>query len=97
MSELAIRGALGASRGRLLRLVLRDVAAVVGIGLLLGLSLATLITRPLDTFLVTGLSTTNPLAFVGTALLFGAVSILAGLLPARRATRISPVIAMRAD
>jgi putative ABC transport system permease protein len=97
VSELAIRGALGASRGRLLRLVLRDVAAVVAVGVAVGLGVAALITRPLASFLVAGLSTTDPVSFGATAVLFVLVSALAGLVPARRATRISPAIAMRAE
>lgn len=97
IKEIAIRGALGATRTRILTLVARDTAAVVGIGLALGLGIAALATKPLAVFLVTGLSATDPLSFAATALLFGIVSLLAGLVPARSATRVSPSIAMRAE
>ncbi len=97
VSEIAIRSALGATRAKILRLVVRDVAAVVGIGLTLGLGIAMIATKPLEAFLVASLSTKDPLSFVGTALVFGLVSVLAGWLPARSATRVSPVVAMRAE
>lgn len=97
VKEIAIRGALGATRGKILAPVVRDVAAVVGIGLVLGLGIAIVATKPLAIFLVAELSTTDPLAFAGTALALGSVSLLAGLWPARTATRVSPVVAMRAE
>lgn len=95
--EIAIRGALGATRGRIARLVTRDASALVAIGLVLGLGLAALVTQPLARFLVAGLSTTDPLTFVGTAAAFTLVSLLASWFPARRAARIDPAIAMRLD
>ncbi len=97
VAEIAIRSALGASRGAILALVIRDASIQVGIGLVLGLGLSALVTSPLATFLVAGLSTTDPLSFAGTAALFLAVSVLASLLPARSATRVSPAVAMRLD
>jgi len=97
IKEIAIRSALGATRGRILSLVARDVAVVVGLGVALGLGIAAIATKPLAVFLVAGLSATDPLSFLGTALLFGCVSLLAGWLPARSATRVSPSIAMRAE
>lgn len=97
IKEIAIRGALGATRARILSLVARDVAVVVGIGVALGLGIAAIATKPLAVFLVAGLSATDPLSFLGTALLFGFVSLVAGWLPARSATRVSPAVAMRAE
>jgi ABC-type antimicrobial peptide transport system permease subunit len=97
VSEIAIRVALGATHGGILRLVVRDATVLVAVGLALGLTVAALVTRPLATFLVTGLSATDPLSFAGTALMFVMVSVLASWWPARRATRVSPVIAMRLD
>ena len=97
IGEIAIRSALGAPRGAILRLVMRDASLEVGLGLLIGLSVAALVTAPLTTFLVAGLSATDPVSFVGTALVFLLVSVLASWLPARHATRVSPVVAMRLD
>ena len=97
VGEIAIRSALGASRTGILRLVVRDSALLVGAGLLIGLGLSVVVTAPLTTFLVTGLSATDPVSFIATALVFLLVSVLASWLPARQATRVSPVIAMRLD
>ncbi|HWJ15920.1 MAG TPA: ADOP family duplicated permease [Gemmatimonadaceae bacterium] len=97
VGEIAIRSALGASRGAILRLVMRDATLHVGVGLALGLAVSALITSPLSAFLVAGLSTTDPLSFGGTALVFILVSLLASWLPARFAMRVSPVVAMRLD
>lgn len=96
-AEIAIRSALGATRGGIMRLVVRDAAVLVGLGLLLGLGISAFVTAPLATFLVAGLSATDPISFGGTALVFAAVSFLASWWPARTATRVSPVTAMRLD
>jgi predicted permease len=97
VGEIAIRSALGASRGSIVRLVIRDASLHVGIGLLVGLGISALVTAPLTTFLVAGLSATDPLSFAGTAFVFLTVSLMASWLPARYATRVSPVVAMRLD
>ena len=76
---------------------MRDASLQVGLGLSIGLSVAALVTAPLTTFLVTGLRPTDPASFGGTALVFLLVSVLASWLPARQATRVSPVVAMRLD
>ena len=97
VGEIAIRTALGATRGRILGLVIRDASVHVGVGVALGLAVSALITAPLTTFLVAGLSATDPLSFFGTAVVFLLVSLLASWLPARSAVRVSPVVAMRID
>jgi predicted permease len=97
VGEIAIRSALGASRASILRLVMRDASVHVGVGLVIGLGISAFITSPLATFLVAGLSATDPLSFAGTALAFLAVSLLASWLPAQSATRVSPAAAMRLD
>jgi predicted permease len=97
VGEIAIRSALGASRGAIVHLVLRDASLHVGIGLALGLGISAVVTAPLTTFLVAGLSATDPLSFAGTAVVFVGVGVLASWLPARSAMRISPVVAMRLD
>jgi predicted permease len=97
VGEIAIRSALGASRGAIIRLVMRDATFHVGIGLVLGLAISALVTSPLSAFLVAGLSATDPVSFGGTALVFVLVCLLASWLPARFAMRVSPVVAMRLD
>lgn len=97
VGEIAIRSALGATPGRILGLVVRDVVVLVGAGVAVGLALAALVTAPLATFLVTGLSALDPVSFVGTGLAFVMVALLATWLPAWSATRVSAVTAMRLD
>ena len=95
--EIAIRSALGASRSRILRLIMRDAVVLVGTGIAIGLAISGFVTAPLSQFLVTGLSSKDPVSFIGTALAFIVVGVLASWLPARSAVRVSPVIAMRQD
>ena len=97
LGEIAIRSALGATRGRIIGLVIRDAAVLVTIGVTLGLGIAAFVTQPLTAWLVTGLSTTDPLSFAGTGVVFLVVAVLASWIPARQATRVSPVIAMRLE
>ncbi len=97
VSEIAIRSALGATRRAIVGLVIRDASVLVGAGVVAGLGIAALATRALSAFLVTGLSATDPLSFIGTAAVFLVVTIVASWSPVRFATRVSPVIAMRLD
>jgi ABC-type antimicrobial peptide transport system permease subunit len=97
MREIAIRAALGATRADILGLVIRDASALVGLGVALGIGIAVLATRGLSAFLVAGLSATDPVSFIGTAVVFLLVTILASWIPARHAIRVSPSIAMRAE
>ena len=94
--ELAIRLALGAQSGDVLRLVLRQgvVLALVGIGVGLAASLA--ITRLL-TSLLYGLTPTDPATFVMVAVGLGTVTLVACLLPTRRASRLDPMTALRLE
>jgi ABC-type antimicrobial peptide transport system permease subunit len=97
VAEIAIRSALGASRRRILGLVTGSAAVLVGVGVALGLVVATLVTAPLGTFLVAGMSSRDPLSFAATALVFLVVAVLASWIPARSAVRVNPATAMRQE
>ncbi len=92
--EIGVRVALGARRSSILQLVLRQGAALVALGLIAGLGGALLLTRFIQSLLF-GIEPNDPLAFAGAAAILIAVSLVACLLPACRATFIDPVVALR--
>jgi putative ABC transport system permease protein len=92
--EMGIRMALGASHHAMLRLVLVQGLRLSAIGVALGLAAAYGLTRVLSSFLF-GVKANDPLAFGAVAATLAGVACLAVYLPARRATRIDPVIALR--
>jgi predicted permease len=94
--ELGVRLALGAHSGDVLRLVLKQGMVLVAIGVALGLLSALSLTRVLRTMLF-NVSTTDPLTFASIALLLVGVTLIATWLPARRATRVDPVVVLRED
>jgi putative ABC transport system permease protein len=94
--EIGIRMALGAQREQVLRLVVRQGMTQVLIGLALGLAGGWFASRFLAGQ-VYGLSATDPLTFVAVPLGLAAVALLANYLPARRATRVDPLAALRQD
>jgi predicted permease len=94
--EIGIRMALGANRGSVLRLVIRQGVVLTAIGVGLGLAAGAAGAQVLRSLLF-GISTLDPLAFGGAALLLALVSMAASYLPARRATRVDPMIALRAE
>jgi predicted permease len=92
--EIGIRIALGASRRDILKMVLRQGVGVVGIGLALGLAAAFAGTRVLADLIV-GVKPADPLTFAGVAILLAGIALLACWIPARRATRVDPLVALR--
>jgi putative ABC transport system permease protein len=95
--EIGLRMALGANASSVLRLVLGRGLTLVAIGIALGLGLALLGSRFISPDILPNVSVRDPLTFTATALLLTAVALLANYLPARRATRIDPLIALRSE
>jgi putative ABC transport system permease protein len=94
--EIGIRMALGADRAVVLRLILRQGARLGIIGLLIGTAASYLATRALSSMLF-GVDAHDPGTFVGVAASLIAVVILASAIPARRATRVDPLVALRCE
>jgi len=92
--EFGIRMALGAGRGDVLEAVLRPGARLLAFGLGLGMLLSVLASRAMGS-LFWGVSATDPLTFAGVATLLLAVALVACCVPARRATRVDPMVALR--
>lgn len=92
--EVGIRMALGASRGSVLRLILRQSTRPVVAGLAVGLVLAVGVSRLLHTLLY-GLGAVDVVSFASVSILFLAIALLAAYVPSRGATRVDPVIALR--
>ena len=95
-AEIGIRMALGASSHRVLRSVLAQGLRLVGLGVAVGTVLSLLMTRVIAD-LVAGVSPTDPITFVGTAIVLVSTGLVASYFPARRATRIDPLMALRKE
>ena len=94
--ELGVRVALGAQRGDILGLVLRRGTGLAALGVVLGLLGAAWLTRFL-TSLLYGVAPLDATTYVAVAVLLGLSAVLATLGPARRATRVDPMMALRSD
>jgi putative ABC transport system permease protein len=93
-NEIGLRMALGANRADVLRLVLKEGLALTAVGLAVGLAGALVLTRSLSTLLF-GVRATDPASFAAVAVVLLGVSLLASYLPARRATKVDPLVALR--
>ena len=94
--EIGVRVAMGAQRGDVIGLVVRQGMVLAGIGILVGLVGAFGVTRVVSSLLI-GVSPTDPVSFGGVAFFLGAVAFIASFVPARRATHVDPIVALRND
>jgi len=92
--EMGIRMALGAQRQKIIWLVLKESLLLIAIGIAIGLPTAFGLTR-LATSMLFGLKATDPSTFAGVAIILTIVALLSCYLPARRATKIDPMVALR--
>jgi predicted permease len=92
--EIGIRMALGARPHQMVKLVLNDGARLAILGLIIGATAATVVTRFLKSLLF-GISSTDPLTFLGVACVLFSIALLACYLPARRAACVNPIVALR--
>jgi len=93
-NEIGIRIALGAGRGEILKLVSRQGLRLVIAGILAGLAAAAALTRAMSKLLI-GVSPTDPMTYTVVAIVLSGVTLLACWIPARRALRVDPMVALR--
>lgn len=92
--EIGIRMALGAETGDVVKIVLRQGLQLAGVGVALGIGASFALTRVMSTLLF-GVSTTDPLIFASISIVLTGVALGATFIPARRATKVDPMIALR--
>ena len=93
-NEIGLRMALGANPRDVLRLVLRQAAILTGVGMVIGLAGAAAVTQLLTSMLF-GVKASDPLTYVAVVALLGLVALVASYIPARRAMRVDPMVALR--
>ena len=94
--EIGIRAALGATRDGVLMMVMREGLTLAGIGLVIGLCASAALTRVASSLLF-GVTPTDPLTFTAVGIFMLLVAAIASIVPARRATTVDPLVALRAD
>jgi ABC-type antimicrobial peptide transport system permease subunit len=94
--EIGLRMALGSQRGDVLKLIIGQGMGLAAIGVALGVAGAAALTRFISTYLY-GVTTTDPLTFAGVSVLLALVAVVASFIPARRAMRVDPMIALRCE
>jgi len=92
--EIGVRIALGAQRSHVLRLILTQGALLAGVGVCVGLTLAAL-AAPMLAALLYGIRALDPIVFLAVPLILLGVSFAASYIPARRAAKVSPIVALR--
>jgi ABC-type antimicrobial peptide transport system permease subunit len=95
-SEIGIRMALGAQQADVMRLVLGRTLVLTAAGIAVGLAGAAAMTRSFEGMLF-GVTPLDPATFLAMSVLFAAVAALAAFIPARRATRVDPMVALRCE
>ncbi len=93
-NEIGVRMALGASRGNIVGMVLRQTVVLLALGTVLGVALALAATRGAGSLLF-GLQPNDPLSLIGASVLLIAVALIASFLPAQRASQVDPMVALR--
>lgn len=94
--EIGVRMALGAAQSEVVRLIVADGMRLAAGGIVLGVPAALLVTRSIGD-LLSGVTSGDPITYVAVATLLGGSALLASYLPARRATRVDPMVVLRAD
>lgn len=94
--EIGIRGAIGATRGEIVSMILRQMLWKVSLGLALGLLLAFSLSRFMSSLLF-DVKPTDPLTYFGVTALLATVALLSSWLPARRAAKVDPIVALRCE
>jgi putative ABC transport system permease protein len=92
--EIGVRMALGASGSVVVKMIVLQAMRTVGVGLAIGIAAALALTRYISSMLY-GIHSWDPLVFATITALLGGVALLASYLPARRATRVDPMMALR--
>jgi ABC-type antimicrobial peptide transport system permease subunit len=96
MREIGLRSALGASRGDIVGMVVRQAMTLTGFGVIIGLAGAVAASRALVTLLF-GISQLDPITYVAVILALAAVSALACWMPASRAAKVDPTVTLRME